>query len=41
MATFRPITLITGGSSGIGAALVRVFAENSHEVVMVPATSRR
>ena len=35
MATFRPITLITGASSGIGTALVRVFAENGHEVVMV------
>jgi short-subunit dehydrogenase len=35
MATFRPITLITGASSGIGTSLVRVFAENGHEVVMV------
>jgi short-subunit dehydrogenase len=35
MATFRPITLITGASSGIGTALVRMFAENGHEVVMV------
>lgn len=35
MSTFRPIVLITGGSSGIGAALARVFAENNHEVVLV------
>lgn len=38
MAAFRPITLITGASSGIGASLVRVFAENGHEVVMVSRT---
>ncbi|MBN8957916.1 MAG: SDR family oxidoreductase [Rhizobiales bacterium] len=35
MSTFRPIVLVTGGSSGIGAALARVFAENNHEVVLV------
>ncbi len=35
MSTFRPVVLITGGSSGIGAALARVFAENNHEVVLV------
>jgi short-subunit dehydrogenase len=35
MSTFRPIALITGGSSGIGAALARVFAENNHETVLV------
>ncbi|MGO8977626.1 MAG: SDR family NAD(P)-dependent oxidoreductase [Steroidobacteraceae bacterium] len=30
-----PITLITGASSGFGAALTRVFAANGHHVVMV------
>jgi uncharacterized protein len=35
MPTFRPIALITGASSGIGAELARVFAAHGHEVVMV------
>jgi uncharacterized protein len=35
MASFRPITLVTGASSGIGAALATVFAERGHEVVLV------
>src|SRR3954462_7692192 len=30
----RPVTLITGGLSGIGAALAHVFAQNGHEVVL-------
>jgi short-subunit dehydrogenase len=30
----RPVALITGASSGIGAALAHVFAENGHEVVL-------
>src|SRR3954452_7644794 len=29
-----PVTLITGASSGIGAALAHVFAQNGHEVVL-------
>ncbi|MGB9368982.1 MAG: SDR family oxidoreductase [Xanthobacteraceae bacterium] len=30
----RPVVLITGASSGIGAALAHVFAQNGHEVVL-------
>jgi len=32
--TARPVALITGASSGIGAALAHVFARNGHEVVL-------
>jgi short-subunit dehydrogenase len=35
MATLRPVTLITGASTGIGAALAHVFAAKRHEVVLV------
>src|SRR5918997_250858 len=34
MTSFRPVTLITGASSGIGAALARVFAIHGHELVL-------
>ena len=30
----KPVTLITGASSGIGAELARIFAANGHEVVL-------
>lgn len=30
----RPVALITGASSGIGAAIALVFAQNGHEVVL-------
>ena len=33
-AEMRPVALITGASSGIGAALAHVFARNGHEVVL-------
>ncbi len=32
---FRPVTVITGASVGIGAALARVFARNGHEIALV------
>ncbi len=35
MAATKPITLITGASSGIGAALAQVFASAGHELVLV------
>jgi uncharacterized protein len=31
----KPVTLITGASSGLGAELARVFADNAHELVLV------
>ncbi|HEV3397003.1 MAG TPA: SDR family oxidoreductase [Xanthobacteraceae bacterium] len=35
MALYRPVTVLTGASSGIGAALARVFADHGHEVALV------
>jgi len=35
MTALRPVVLITGASSGIGAALARVFAGRGHEPVLV------
>jgi short-subunit dehydrogenase len=32
---FKPVTVITGASVGIGAAVARVFARNGHEVALV------
>jgi short-subunit dehydrogenase len=32
---FKPVTVITGASVGIGAALARVFVRNGHEVALV------
>ena len=31
----KPITLLTGASSGIGTELARVFATHGHELVLV------
>jgi len=35
MSALRPVTVITGASAGIGAALARVFARNGHELALV------
>jgi len=35
MSGLRPVTVITGASSGIGAALARVFARNGHDLALV------
>lgn len=35
MSNLRPVTVITGASSGIGVALARVFARNGHTVALV------
>jgi hypothetical protein len=35
MSGLRPVTVITGASAGIGAALARVFARNGHQVALV------
>jgi len=35
MSGLRPVTLITGASVGIGAALARVFASHGHELVLI------
>jgi len=31
----RPVTVITGASAGIGAALARVFARNGHDLILI------
>jgi short-subunit dehydrogenase len=35
MALYRPVTVLTGASSGIGKALAHVFAEHGHELALV------
>ena len=35
MSDLRPVTVITGASSGIGVALARVFARNGHALALV------
>jgi len=40
-AEMRPVALITGASSGIGAALAQIFAQNGHEVVLAARRERQ
>ena len=35
MSNLQPVTVITGASAGIGAALARVFARNGHALALV------
>jgi short-subunit dehydrogenase len=41
MAERRPVTLITGASAGIGAALARTFAKNGHVLMLVARREQR
>lgn len=41
MSNFRPVTVITGASSGIGVELARVFARNGHTVALVARRADR
>ena len=41
MSERRPVTIITGASSGIGAELARVFARNGHELILVARRADR
>ncbi len=37
----KPVTLITGASSGVGAAFARVFAQHGHELVLLARRQAR
>jgi uncharacterized protein len=37
----KPVTLLTGASSGIGTELARIFAKNGHELVLVARRADR
>jgi short-subunit dehydrogenase len=40
MSIFKPVTVVTGASVGIGEALARVFARHGHEVALVARRER-
>ena len=40
MSIFRPVTVVTGASAGIGRALAKVFAANGHEIALVARRDR-
>jgi len=41
MSSLRPVTVITGASAGIGAALAREFARHGHELALVARREHR
>jgi uncharacterized protein len=41
MSGLRPVTVVTGASAGIGAALARVFARNGHALALVARRGER
>ena len=40
MSIFKPVTVITGASAGIGRSLAKIFAAHGHEVALVARRDR-